>query len=143
MKFLPIILLICFTCLQIGCGQRKQENASGRIVTQVDIYCTKTSGTSSRHYTDTGKIEAVLHCIRLWDPVSPVNLPQVPPEDLYEIVVHLQNGTHRIYRQRDDIYAARHQMAWGQIDRSSGLRLPFLMALLPSDEVDAKDTDIA
>ena len=142
MKKLLIILFlgVCFSC---GCSSKNAYVAPSRIVSSIDIYCKKSSGTIFRHYTDPGKVEAVLHYLRLLDPNGPTIVSQEAMEgDLFEIVVHTQDGGVRIHRQRSDSFAALHRRYWGRIDRSLGMRLGHMMTLLPSDEVDANNTDI-
>ena len=142
MKKLLIILFLP-VCFFTGCGRKNAYVAPSRIVSSIDIYCQKSSGTSYRHYTDPGKMEAVLHYVRLLDPNGPATVSQEAMDgDLFEIVVHTRAGGVRIHRQRADSFAALHRQYWGQIDRSLGMRLGHMMALLPSDEVDANDTDI-
>ena len=144
MKNFAILLLLLASIFLPGC--RKQPSAykaPSRIVTSVDIYCQKPTGTISRHYTDTGKVEAVLHYVRLLKPNGPATVtPEAMQGDLFEIVIHLQDGGTRIHRQRADIFAALHRRYWGRIERSLGMRLGHLMALLPSDPLDANDTEI-
>lgn len=144
MKFFTIILFLLPGMVLSGC--RKTTGGyvpPSRIATAVDIYCQKPSGTLSRHYTDPGKVEAILHYVRLLDPQGPVKVtPEAMQGDLFEIVVHLQDGGTRVHLQRADSFAALHRRYWGTIHRSLGMRLPHLMALLPSDEVDANNTDM-
>ena len=144
MKKFTIILFLMAGLILPGCLSKSPAgNISGRIVSGIDIYCQKPTCTITRHYTNPEKVEAVLHCIRLWHPKGPVNPEKDALQgDLYEIVVYLENGTHRIYRQRAHTFAAKHLQSWGRIDGSLGLRLPFLMTLLPSDPLDVNDTDI-
>ena len=122
-----------------GCNSNEQgERIPDRIVTGIDIYCQKPTCTVTRHYTQPEKIEAILTYVRLLRPIGPiVPIEEARQGDLYEIVVHLNNGDHRIHRQRADSFAITRRPFWGVIDRELGNKLPFLMALLPSDN----DTD--
>lgn len=145
MKNFAILLLLLASILLPGCRKKLSAyKVPSRIVTAVDIYCQKSTGTVLRHYTDTEKVESVLHYIRLLDPHGPTTVTaEAMQGDLFEIVVHLNDGGTRIHRQRSDTFAALHRMYWGFIDRSLGMRLTHLMALLPSDPLDANDTDMA
>lgn len=122
-----------------GCSQNDRgDNIPDRIVTGIDIYCQKPTCTVSRSYTHPEKIETILTYLRLLRPIGPMVLTeQARQGDLYEIVVHLNDGSHRIHRQRADSFAITRRPFWGVIDRQLGSKLPFLMALLPSDnEID-------
>lgn len=142
MKKLLIILFLWLFLLS-GCSREKDYVPPSRIVSFIDIYCQKSTGALYRHYTDPGKVEAVLHYVRLLNPNGPTPISQDAMEgDFFEIVVHTQNGGVRIHRQRADSFAALHRRYWGRIDPSLGMRLGHIMALLPSDEVDANNTDI-
>ena len=129
--YIAVLSILVFS----GCSQNNRgDRIPDRIVTGIDIYCQKPTCTVTRHYTHPEKIETVLTYLRLLRPIGPV----VPTEearqgDLYEIVIHLNNGDHRIHRQRSDSFAITRRPFWGVIDRKLGNKLPFLMALLPSD----------
>ena len=133
--YLAVLSLFVFS----GCSQNEQaEPIPDRIVTGIDIYCQKPTCTVTRHYTQPEKIEAVLTYLRLLRPIGPVTPTEEARQgDLYEIVVHLNNGSHRIHRQQADSFAITRRPFWGAIDKQLGNKLPFLMALLPSDD----DTD--
>lgn len=135
MKKLTIILLLLIGLFGGGCTKKDHRSAvPSRVVTGIDIYCQKATGQLSRHYRRPEKIESVLHYIRLLEPKGPTPVSQEAMQgDLYEIVVHLQDGGIRIHRQRSDTYAALHHRYWGQIDRSVGMQLRRILALLPGD----------
>lgn len=144
MKNLKIILFLIFCLTLSGCSSGRDNYVPpSRIVAAVDIYCQKPSGNLHRHYQAQEKMEAVLHYVRLLEPNGPTPVTEEAMQGpLYEIVVHLQDGGKRIHRQRAETFAALHRRYWGTIDRSLGLRLGHLMALLPSDPVDANRTDM-
>lgn len=139
-----IILLLLFGLALPGChSDDTKYTIPSRLATSVDITCKRPSGTLHRHYSDPGKVEAVLHYVRLLKPKGPTVLPEdATKEDDYEIVIHLLDGGHRIHRQRGNSYAALHHRYWGQIQPSLGMRLGHLMALLPSDTVDTNYIDM-
>lgn len=144
MKTFAIILLSMIVLALPGCDSDNVEYAvPSRVATSVDITCKRPSGTIHRHYSDPGKVEAVLHYVRLLKPKGPTVLPEeAAREDLYEIVIHLHDGGCRTHLQRGNTYAALHHRYWGQIQPSLGMRLGHLMALLPSDPVDTNHTDM-
>lgn len=137
MKKLIIILFLLAAISLSGCGQAEAGyTAPSRIVSSVDIYCQKPSGTISRHYEKPEKVEAVLHYVRMLDPNGPVQVSEdAMQDDFYEIVVHVYDGGTRTHQQRGNTYAALHRRYWGTIQRSVGLRLGHILALLPSDEL--------
>ena len=141
-KFRIILFLLILACP--GCRLKPGKLiVPSRIVTAVDIYCQKPGGSLHRHYEDPGKVEAVLHYVRQLNPNGPVSIPEeAKNEDLYEIVIHLDDGGLRTHRQLSDSYAALYRRYWGRISPSMGLRLGHLIALLPSDPVDANHIDI-
>lgn len=135
MKKLTIILLLLVGLFPAGCSNSNSiRTTSSRVVTGVDVYCQKPHGQLTRRYRQPEKVEAMLHYIRLLDPNGPATVSQEAMQgDFYEIVVHLQDGDMRIHRQRADTYAALHRRYWGQIDRSLGMQLARILALLPGD----------
>lgn len=141
MKRLTAYLYIAVLSVLLFPGCSPNERADpipDRIVTGIDIYCQKPTCTVTRRYTHPEKIEAILTYLRLLRPIGPtVPTEEARQGDLYEIVVHLNDGGHRIHRQRADSFAITRRPFWGVIDRELGNKLPFLMALLPSDN----DTD--
>ena len=141
MKRLTACLYVAVLCVLMlsGCNSNEQgDRIPDRIVTGIDIYCQKPTCTVTRRYTHPDKIEAILTYLRLLHPIGPVTPTEEARQgDLYEIVVHLNDGGHRIHRQQADSFAFTRRPFWGVIDRQLGNKLPFLMALLPSDN----DTD--
>lgn len=135
MKKLTILLLCLAVLSLVGCKKAGTHSpASSRIVTGIDIYCQKPNGQLSRQYRQPEKIQAILHYIRLLDPNGPTPVSEEAMQgDLYEIVVHLRGGGKRIHRQRSDSFAALHHRYWGRIDRSLGMQLARILALLPGD----------
>lgn len=135
MKRFTIILFFLFLLFPAGCGNKQRPvAASSRIVTGIDVYCQKPHGQLKRHYRQPEKIKAVLHYIRLLNPNGPTPVSQEAMQgDFYEIVVHLHDGGMRIHRQRADTFAALHRRYWGRIDRSLGMQLARILALLPGD----------
>ena len=144
MQKLIFILFLLAGLMLCGCGVKPSSyTPPSRIVSYVDIYCQKPDGVLTRHYTAPGKVEAVLHYVRLLDPNGPTPVTQEAMQgDLCEIVIHLQDGGIRVHRQRSDTFAALHRRYWGRIDRSLGMRLNHIIKLLPSDPVDATPADI-
>lgn len=144
MNKLIIILFLWIAFFLPGCGRKPSgHTAPNRIVSSVDIHCQRASGTISRHYEKPEKIEAVLHYIRMLDPNGPTPITEdALHSDLYQIIVHLQDGGTRTHQQRGETFAALHRRYWGKIDQSVGLRLGHILTLLPSDKLDANHTDI-
>ena len=135
MKKLTILLLCLAGLSLVGCNKAGTHSpASSRIVTGIDVYCQKPHGQLKRHYRQPEKVKAVLHYIRLLNPNGPTPVSQEAMQgDFYEIVVHLHDGGMRIHRQRADTFAALHRRYWGRIDRSLGMQLARILALLPGD----------
>ena len=143
-KKLFLLLFLSAGLTLCGCSAKHSGyTPPSRIVSYVDIYCQKPDGALTRHYTNPGKVEAILHYVRLLDPNGPAEVTQEALQgDFYEIVIHLQDGGIRVHRQRSDTFAALHRRYWGRIDRSLGMRLNHMLKLLPSDPVDANSTEL-
>lgn len=130
-KILPLFALI--TMLLSGCaGQTPQLGV--RVVTQVDVKCSRDGQLLQRKYTDAEKMQPLLNYLRL---LEPRGLPDADPErtrgNAYEITVHFSRGTPTVYYQRCERFLSKNRHPWQKVDsRLAGELYPILRDL-PSD----------
>ncbi len=136
MKKMAKLLLAFFFAAVIlwGCGKTAENDPLCAVVTGVDISFQYKDTLLRRHYTDEQKMRSVLLYLRLLKPLGNANNETVPPEeDIYEIVVHLSDGSVKHYRQVKHRYLSRPDRPWVRIDPSQAAQLYRLMRHLPSD----------
>ncbi|MBQ8359889.1 MAG: hypothetical protein IJX37_08330 [Oscillospiraceae bacterium] len=135
-KAIKLFLLFCFsTIILSGCvANDTPQKPLCRVVTQVDISCRREHMLMQRHYTNPEKMEYVLLYLRL---LKPLGKPDTDPEqihkDVYEITVHLSDGSKRLYKQKAHRYFSRESRPWELIDPAQAAGLYRLMEKLPSD----------
>lgn len=128
------VLLCVFLFLLSGCRRDGPPKPACRVVTGVDISFRYEDMRLQRHYTNSEKVESVLLYLRLLKPLGKASHAQeLPEEDLYEITVHLSDGSDRIYRQKAHRYFSRPERPWEQIDPGQASQLYQLMRHYPSD----------
>lgn len=131
------LLFICCFCLFILSGCIKNDTLQKplcRVVTQVDISCQTEHMLMQRHYTQTNKMEYVLLYLRL---LKPQGKPDADPDqinkEVYEITLHLSDGSKKLYKQKAHRYFSRDSRPWETIDPAQAAGLYRLMQKLPSD----------
>lgn len=135
-KAMKIFLICCLSVtIMCGCGVNNVlPEPLCRVVTQVDISCQTEHMLIQRHYTHPDKMEYVLLYLRL---LKPLGKPDTDPEqinkDVYEITVHLSDGSKKLYRQKAHRYFSRESRPWETIDPAQAAGLYQLMQKLPSD----------
>lgn len=134
-KILIFLFLSILFALISACGNAvPASRVPDRVVTGIDVYCQKPTCVVTRRYTQPEKVQTVLTYLRLLRPIGPMLLPpEARQGDLYEIVVHLQDGGYRIHRQYSAQYVEKSSSFLGTVDPTLGSKLPFLIALLPGD----------
>ncbi len=134
-KIIKIGIPLCiFLLLLSGCRRDEAPQPTCRVVTGVDISFRYEDMRLQRHYTDNKKVESVLLYLRLLKPLGKAyHAQELPEEDLYEITVHLSDGSDRIYRQKAHRYFSRPERPWEQIDPGQASQLYQLMRHYPSD----------
>lgn len=134
-RFFKLFLLFFFTSFIVsGCNGNHTPAPRCRVVTGVDIACSREHMLIRRHYTDNKKMEAVLLYLRLLKTKGPPDIdPDRLREDVYEITLHLSDGNRRVFRQKDHRYFSRDSRPWVCIDPAQAARLYALMRQLPSD----------
>lgn len=135
-KFVKNGIPLCiFLLLLSGCRRVETPQPTCRVVTGVDISFRYEDMRLQRHYTDNEKVESVLLYLRLLKPLGKAHHAQeLPEEDLYEITVHLSDGSDRIYRQKAHRYFSRPERPWEQIDPGQASQLYQLMRHYHSDD---------
>ncbi len=134
-KFRKFCLLCCVLfCILPGCGAKHTSNPP-RLVTQVEIQCSRSGAALQRHYTAPEKMSSVLNYMRRLEGHGP---PDTDPErilgDAYKIILHLSDGQQRVYYQRADRYFSRCCGPWEVIDPVQAAALSAMVDTMPSDE---------
>lgn len=135
-KAVKMFLICCLSAIiMCGCGVNHAPPAPlCRVVTQVDISCRTKHMLIQRHYTNPDKMEYVLLYLRLLNPRGkPDTDPDQINKDVYEITVHLSDGSKKLYRQKAHRYFSRDSRPWETIDPAQAAGLYLLMQKLPSD----------
>lgn len=127
-------LILAFLVLILsGCGQNDTPPAP-RLITQVDVTCTRDQQTTQKHYTAPEKMSAILNYIRL---LEGHGRPETDPERIignaFKIVLHFSDGGQQVYYQRADKYLSRCCRPWENIDPEQGALLYPMMEDMPSD----------
>ena len=132
------IYLLLFSMIFSGCTYYAPpgENHSVRVVTAIDVTSTENGITENYHYTDTNKMQVILHYLRNLQPdkVTPID-PESFRTDAYEIRLALSDGTQTTYRQIFDEFLQKNDGRWHSIDRTLGAILPKVLDNMPSDRL--------
>ena len=127
------LILALLVLILSGCSKKGPPPAP-RLITQVDVTCTRDGQTTQRHYTAPEKTSAILNYIRLLDGHG---RPDTDPErilgDAFKIVLHFSDGSRQVYYQRANKYLSRCCRPWENIDPTHGMLLYPLVEKMPSD----------
>ena len=137
-KALKLFLLCCSSAIIMsGCGvNNTPQQPLCRVVTRVDISCQTEHMLMQRHYTHPDKMEYVLLYLRLLKfRGKPDTDPEQINKDIYEITVHLSDGSKKLYKQKAHRYFSRDSRPWEMIDPAQAAGLYLLMQKVPSDPV--------
>lgn len=134
-KISKILLPLWFFLFALsGCQQNTTVQNQCRVVTGVDIFFRYEDMRLQRHYTKVEKVESVLLYLRLLQPVgNAADAQNLPDNDLYEITLHLSDGSQKIYRQKGHRFLSRPEKPWQRIDPAQAAQLYQLMRHYPSD----------
>lgn len=136
MKKLLILLLSIFCLSAAGCTGRLSppEPPKCRVVTEVVIQVENTPEPGLCRYSDPQKMTKALNCLRRLDPWD---LPDTDPETVsgsrYHITLHFSDGSAKVYDQIAYDYLRESGGPWLEINPEHALRLPLLLAAVPSD----------
>lgn len=129
-------LIICL--LVSGCTYYAPhgENHPVRVVKRIDVISTQDGSVTRFCYTDSKKMETVLHYLRNLQPdkYTPIT-PDTFRTDAYEIRLTLSDGTQTVYHQIYDEFLQKNGGRWKSIDRVQGATLPQMLSIMPSDEL--------
>ena len=118
-----IIFLAAFLT---GCEERTGPTTA--VVDRVQIQCRHAGEMICRSYVEEGQIRSVLDCLRLY---KTRGTAQTDPErilgDVFEIRVHLTDGSERIYRYRGGQYLSKDSHVWQKVDPEQGKALYSLL----------------
>lgn len=130
------LLFICSLLLLFSGCERSEPSPGYRVVTQVDISCQQKDLRIERHYTQSQKMEYILLYLRLVKSLgSPATDPDTIDADVFQITVHLSDGSQKVYRQKDHRYFSRHNAPWQQMDPAHAAELYRLLREIPDDQV--------
>lgn len=127
-----LILLLCL--LLGGCSGTQPDAEPLRVVTQIQVTGSQNGQIFQKTFTDTEKMEAVLHCIRRLDPGKATAItPDSFRTDAYEIVVSYSDGDKTVYRQLHHQYLQVDAQPYREITEGPAIQLALLLAQLPGD----------
>ncbi len=126
------VFLIIFLCLQtfLLCGYVSTPQSVRPVVTQVDLYYTRSSKPARLHLEDQEKMEAVLGCLRASNSHVIAQNQHPKGESACVIRVCLADGSQHIYRQVSDSFFSKDLGAWKTINPKQGMRLFSLISVL-------------
>lgn len=119
-----------------GCARERapQQLQQPQFVTQIDVTCRRDQQLLQRRYTAPEKMSGVLNYIRLLESQGNADTdPERVTGDVYKIVVHLSDGSRRVYHQRANRYLSKNARPWQQIDPDRAALLYPLLEQTGSD----------
>ena len=132
------IYLLIISLLLSGCTYYAPpgENHAARVVTVIDVVSTVDGSTQTYHYTNSYKMQVILHYLRNLHPdrSTPIS-PDTFRADSYEIKLSLSDGSQTVYRQIFDEYLQKNGGRWQSIDRTLGAILPKVLDNMASDQL--------
>lgn len=115
-------------------GLRPQGATPCSVVTEVRIQARAEEDTVERVYITQHKMNKVLNYLRHLDPWDPAELDvDTQAGTKYGITLTLSDGTVRTYDQTEYRYLRSEDGIWREITPELGIRLPLLIAAIPSD----------
>ena len=132
---IKFLFLTCFAAFFLfGCQKQDQPRPRCRVVTQIDIVCQDQEQTVQRHYTDEEKMRAVLLYLRLLRVGRPAEIdPDTITADVYQITVHLSDGTQKVYSLKDHRFFKKETGGWLSIPPQQAADLYRLIWFYDSD----------
>ena len=131
-----IILLFCFVSTGCSRHQKPPEPPKCRVVTEIVIRADNVPVPGQNRYTDPQKMIKALNCLRRLDPWE---LPDSNPEEetgpRYRITLAFSDGSSKTYDLIGHIYFRENGGPWFVISAVHGLRIPLLLAAVPSDAI--------
>ena len=128
-----VISLISF-CLMLG-GSLPDTVRPCRVVTEITVEWQEENTPQSRRYTDQGKMNKVLNCLRSLDPIplAPGSAPEAAPSVQYEIRLLRSDGSAVRFTQQGLTNFRKDGGQWMRIDPEDAIRLPLVLAAIPGD----------
>lgn len=126
--------LLLLSLLLSGCGGTQPDPEPLRVVTQIQVTGTEDGQVWQKTFSDTEKMEAVLHCLRRLDPGK---VTQIAPDsfrtDAYEIIVSYSDGSRTVYQQLHHQYLQTDFQGYREIREGPAIQLAQLLRSLPGD----------
>lgn len=138
MKRLFMILLSIYCVLTTGCSSLSGTATPPkvRVVSEITIQAENVPEPVLRRYTDPQKMAKALNCLRRLDPWDrPDTDPETVPGARYRIVLTFSDGSTKRYDQVGSAYLREDGGPWQVISADHGLRIPLLLAAIPSDSI--------
>lgn len=136
-RLFMILLSICCVLTTGCCGPSKPaEPPKCRVVTEITIKVENAPEPGQCRYTDSHKMTKALNCLRrldLWD--CPDTDPESSPGARYRIMLTFSDGSTKYYDQVGHTYLRENGGPWQVISADHGLRIPLLLAAIPSDSI--------
>lgn len=129
-----ISVILSAVLLLSGCGISRNADAGKkcRVVTGITIQYKNGTEVVQRHYSDQHKMRKVLTYLRWLDPWD-IATPDAVDEPMCEIRLDFSDGSMKHYAQKSHSYIRTDDGPWKEIDPDKGIRLPLLLAAIPSD----------
>lgn len=130
-KWFPFLL--AFLMLLTGCTGQK-EMPSVRVVTQVDVTCSRDGQLLHRRYTAQEKMEPLLNYLRLLEPRGRARVdPERTRGNAYQITLHFSHGAPTVYYQRCERFLSKNRHPWQEVDSQFAGELYPILRDTPAD----------
>lgn len=136
MKKILFLMLSIFCILFAGCADRPRppEPPECRVVTEITIQVENVPQPGLCRYSNPRKMTKALNYLRRLDPWDlPDTDPETVPGARYHITLYFSDGSTKVYDQIAYDYLRESDGPWREIDPEYALRLPLLLAAVPSD----------
>lgn len=138
MKRTLLLLISIFSMISGGCTGRHSPAPPPecRVVTEVEIRVENTPEAGLCRYTDPRKMTKALNCLRRLDPWNlPESDPETAPGARYRVTLRFSDGSEKAYEQIGLDFFREPSGRWLEIAPEEALRLPLLLAAVPSDTI--------
>ena len=138
MKKSLISLILMFSLAIGGCRSLSAVTDAPfcRVVTEITVQVENAPETGLCRYTTPNKMIKTLHCLRRLDPWDLADTdPELAPGPRYHFDLTLSDGSHKTYDLIGNSYLREGNGPWREVTASQALRIPLLLAAVPSDAI--------
>ena len=138
MKKFLLYLILSFSISAAGCTRlpTAMEAALCRVVTEIVISVENVPEPGLCRYTDPSKMTKALNCLRRLDPWDlPDTDPEAEPGPRYRICLNFSDGSSKSYDLIGNSYFRENRGPWQEVSSDRALRIPLLLAAVPSDAI--------